>query len=99
MYIIIIPKVTIRMLVVMFQVNATEPFPLQAAETIRVNYFSLLRVSNALFPLLRPHARVVQVSSSAGHLSVIPGDDLKARLSSSDLTEDGLSQLMRDFVE
>lgn len=69
------------------------------SQTIGINYFGVLRVSKAMFPLLRPHARVVQVSSAMGHLSEIPGADLKARLSSPDLTEDGLSQLMRDFVE
>lgn len=81
------------------QTAATEPFAVQAQETIRVNYFSLLRVSKALFPLLRPHARVVQVSSSAGHLSRIPGAELRAKLSSPDLTEEQLNQLMNDFVE
>lgn len=81
------------------QKDCTEPFSFQAAETIRVNYFGLVRVSKALFPLLKPHARIVQVSSSAGHLSRIPGDELKAKLSSPDLTEDRLNRMMIDYVE
>ncbi|XP_012254714.1 carbonyl reductase [NADPH] 1-like [Athalia rosae] len=82
-----------------FKTTATEPFEVQAAETIRVNYFGLLRVSKALFPLLKPHARVVQISSSAGHLVQIPGTDLKAQFSDPGLTEAQLTQLMNQFVE
>ncbi|XP_011062688.1 PREDICTED: carbonyl reductase [NADPH] 3-like [Acromyrmex echinatior] len=54
---------------IMFQSDATEPFGFQAEETIRVNYFSLRRMCTAFYPLLRPHARVVHVSSSFGCLS------------------------------
>ncbi|XP_046751132.1 LOW QUALITY PROTEIN: carbonyl reductase [NADPH] 1-like [Diprion similis] len=82
-----------------FKKNATEPFPVQASETVRVNYFGLLRVSKALFPLLRPHARVVHVSSAFGRLPLIPGNEIRARFSNSELTEEGLNQIMRDFVE
>lgn len=46
--------------------NAKEPFSEQAENTCRVNFFSTMNCCNELFPLLRPHARVVNVSSSAG---------------------------------
>jgi len=49
-----------------FQNAATEPFEEQAEVTNRVNYFGTKNVSNALIPLLRPHARVVNVSSLMG---------------------------------
>ncbi|XP_012257463.2 carbonyl reductase [NADPH] 3-like [Athalia rosae] len=71
----------------------------RAVDTLEVNYFGLLNVSNALFPLLRPHARVVQMSSSLGLLSMIPGEELRAKLSRPDLTEPELSQMMRDYIE
>ncbi|XP_071555731.1 carbonyl reductase [NADPH] 1-like [Temnothorax nylanderi] len=82
-----------------FKADATEPFGLQAEETIRVNYFSLRRVCTALYPLLRPHARVVHVSSSAGRLCYITSEALKQKLADPNLTETELDKLMRDFVD
>jgi carbonyl reductase 1 len=38
----------------------------QAEVTLRTNYFGTLRVFHALSPLLRPGARVVNMSSSLG---------------------------------
>ncbi|XP_045131876.1 carbonyl reductase [NADPH] 3-like [Portunus trituberculatus] len=83
---------------------ATEPFGEQAENTIRVNYFGTLALCHALFPLLRPHARVCHVSSSCGHLSEICGDEpaatqLRAKLSADTLTENELADLMNQFVE
>ena len=46
---------------------ATEPFFEQAENTVRINYFGTLNVCRELFPLLRPGARVVNVSSSCGN--------------------------------
>lgn len=46
-----------------FKQAATEPFGEQAEVTLRINYWGLLNVSRALFPLLRSHARVSNVSS------------------------------------
>lgn len=82
-----------------YKVDATDPFAVQAAETIRVNYFALRSVCDALFPLLRTGARVVNVSSSCGHLSRIPGRQLKEQLSSPSLTIQKLDALMRQFVD
>ncbi|XP_050424936.1 carbonyl reductase [NADPH] 1-like [Adelges cooleyi] len=82
-----------------FKMAATEPFSVQAEETLRVNYFSLQKVCDALFPLLLPGARVVNVSSSAGHLSNIPGIELRQTLSSPELTVDKLDSLMQQFIE
>jgi carbonyl reductase 1 len=81
------------------QEDATEPFGEQAENTLHVNYFSLLNTCHTLFPLLRPHARVVNLSSSAGHLARIPGEKLRKKLSSPTLTEEQLSDLVRQFIE
>ncbi|XP_076634528.1 carbonyl reductase [NADPH] 1 [Colletes latitarsis] len=81
-----------------FKNAATEPFSLQAEETIRVNYFGLRKVCSILYPLLKPHARVVHLSSSAGRLSLIPGESLRKRFSSK-LTEEELDNIMHEFVE
>ncbi|MFT7809545.1 carbonyl reductase NADPH 1-like [Arapaima gigas] len=45
--------------------NAVEPFGEQAEVTMRTNFWGTLWVSQALLPLLRPHARVVNISSFA----------------------------------
>lgn len=82
-----------------FKAAATEPFGVQAEETLRVNYFALRSVCDTLFPLLVPGARVVNLSSSAGRLSMIPGEELKRTLSSPTLTIDQLDTLMHQFVE
>lgn len=78
--------------------NATEPFGEQAEVTVHINYFGTLQVSNGLFGLLRPHARVVNVSSSCGHLYKIPTEHLRKRFSDKNLTVEQLSALMNEFV-
>lgn len=82
-----------------FKTTATEPFSLQAEETLRVNYFSLRKVCSKLYPLLKTHARVVHVSSSSGHLSKIPGESLKKRFSDPNLTEEELDNIMHEFID
>ncbi|XP_076046160.1 carbonyl reductase [NADPH] 1-like isoform X2 [Oratosquilla oratoria] len=86
-----------------YKVGATEPFEEQAENTVRTNYFGTLNVCHALFPLLRPHARVVHVSSSAGHLLRMNGKEpessgFRTKLASPDLTEEDLSSMMNDFI-
>lgn len=81
-----------------FKMDATEPFSVQAEETIRVNYFALRKVCSLLYPLLKPHARVVHVSSSSGRLSLIPSESLRKRFSDSNLTEEQLDNIMHEFV-
>lgn len=76
----------------------------ESVATMRTNFFNTLRACNILKPILRPHARVVYISSCLGHLSMIRGTDnaameLKEKLSSRNLTEKGLCQLMQDYVD
>jgi carbonyl reductase 1 len=70
----------------------------QAENTLHVNVFGFLNTCHVLFPLLRPHARVVNLSSSEGHLKKIPGELLRKKLSSSTLTEEQLTDLMKQFI-
>ena len=77
---------------------ATEPFSEQAATTCRINYFGTLNVCHSLFPLLRPHARVVNMSSSAGWLKRIPAIELRRKLADENLTETQLEELVNDFI-
>ncbi|XP_046392165.1 carbonyl reductase [NADPH] 3-like [Ischnura elegans] len=86
-----------------FKNDAKEPFGEQAEVTVRVNFTSVLNTCRVLFPILRAGARVVNVSSSAGHLFRICGEEphaskLRERFSSPNLTEDELCSLMKEFV-
>ncbi|KAF6203739.1 hypothetical protein GE061_002073 [Apolygus lucorum] len=81
-----------------FKNDAVEPFDVQAETTLKTNYFALKKVCEALYPLLRPHARVVTLSSSAGHLHRIPGTELRKRFGAATLTEEELDDLMQEFL-
>ena len=54
---------------------------------------------NKLFPLLKPHARVVHVSSSSGRLSYIPNESLRKKFSNPSLTEEELDNILHEFVK
>jgi len=88
-----------------FKMDATEPLGEQARTTLGTNYWANKRVCEILFPILRPGARVVNMSSVAGFLSILgarSGDKVKAaelrkKLSSPSLTVEELDSLMRNF--
>ncbi len=67
--------------------------------SIRVNYTGTLNVCDEFFPLLRPHARVVNVSSRAGMLKVVKDADMRAKLCSEDLTIEEITKILNTFVE
>ena len=58
-----------------FKNAATEPMHVQAKVTIQTNYFGTKQVCDTLFPILKPGARVVNVSSSAGFLLNVCGEE------------------------
>lgn len=82
-----------------FKQNATEPVAVQAEQTVAVNYFAVLNTCERLFPLIRNGGRVVNVSSSAGHLSRIPSEELRKRFQDPNLTVPELSEMMQAYVE
>jgi len=90
-----------------FKNAATEPFGVQAKVTLATNYWANKRTCEILFPVLKPGARVVNLSSSAGylgHLGARGGDKVKAEqlrntLAAADLSLETLDGLMKNFVE
>ena len=63
------------------------PFGQQAEDTVATNYFGTRHLCEALFPLLRRGARVVNVSSRIGLLSFVAnGSQLRQRLANDDLS-------------
>ncbi|XP_065208817.1 carbonyl reductase [NADPH] 3-like [Planococcus citri] len=73
--------------------------PSKAIETIQVNYFGVKKTCDVLFPILRCHARVVNLSSKYGFLFKIPSKSLREKLASKSLTADELDELMRQFLK
>ncbi len=66
-----------------FGMDATEPKGVQAEVTLKTNYWSTKNVCDILFPILKPGARVANVSSLAGLLSRMSDSDMKKKLKSS----------------
>lgn len=77
--------------------SSTAPFTEQAEVTVRINFTGTLDVCQALFPLLRAHSRVVNVSSTVGKLSLVK-PHLQEKFKDPQLTEKGLVDLMKQFV-
>lgn len=80
--------------------SSTAPFSEQATVTCKTNFFSTLNVCNALFPLLRPHARVSNVSSMASQSSISKCNaDIKSKFKQPDITMDQLKALIQQFID
>jgi len=69
-----------------------------ARNTIGTNYFGTLNVLLKLLPLVKKNGRVVNVSSSAGKLSIL-SPDLQKKFTDPDLTIDGVNSLMNQFIQ
>ena len=69
-----------------------------ARETLAVNLFATMNVCDVMFPILRPGARVVNISSSAGMLRRISSSDLRQRISSPSLTVKDIKDLAEEYI-
>ena len=56
-------------------------------------------MSHAMFPLLRPHARVVNVASTLGLLYNIKNEEITKKLSSEKATEQDITDIMNQYVK
>lgn len=63
-----------------------------------MNYFGTLNLCSALFPLLRPHARVVNVASDSGMLSYVKSEALRNRLTDEKATLQDISNIMTEYL-
>ncbi|OQV15843.1 putative Carbonyl reductase [NADPH] 3 [Hypsibius exemplaris] len=68
-------------------------------EVIGTNFFGLLNVCEVFFPILRPHARVVNFGSNLGTLRSLKLEDVKKRLVSDDLTVEELKQIVLTYAK
>jgi hypothetical protein len=67
-------------------------------EIVNLNYFGTLNLCNALFPLLKPNSRVVNVTSDWGFIYYVRNENIRNKLVSVDNIDD-LSLLMKEFIK
>ncbi|RMZ93711.1 carbonyl reductase [NADPH] 1-like, partial [Brachionus plicatilis] len=82
-----------------YKMADSTPFNEQVKNTIRINFTGTLNLCKALFPLLKPHARVVNVSSRIGMLKIVKDAEFRNKLISESLSVNELAGLMAHFVE
>ena len=81
-----------------FKMRSTAPFLEQATVTLKTNFTGTLNIGKAFIPIVRPHGRIVNVSSTAGSLRNLQ-KRLQEKFSSPSLTEAELVNLMDQFVK
>ena len=91
-------NVLINNAAIAYKVASSAPFLEQATNTIRINFTGTLNITRALLPLVRPHGRIVNVSSMASKLSQV-SSELQKKFSDPKLTEGELVALMQQFVD
>ncbi|XP_004842459.1 carbonyl reductase [NADPH] 3 [Heterocephalus glaber] len=83
-----------------FKVDDPTPFDIQAEMTLKTNFFSTRNVCTELLPIVKPHGRVVNISSLQGSKALEDcSESLRERLQCDALTEGDLVDLMKKFVE
>ncbi|XP_070263324.1 carbonyl reductase [NADPH] 3 [Myotis yumanensis] len=83
-----------------FKVNDPTPFDVQAEVTLKTNFFATRNVCNELLPIIKPHGRVVNISSLLGSRALEQCYwPLQEMFRCKDLTEGDLVDLMKKFVE
>ena len=75
------------------------PIDEEAQETMNINFFGTLNLCNALFPLLRKNARVVNVSSRLGLLNRVSNKDIKNKILKENLTVEDIIQIVNEYIE
>ena len=71
----------------------------QVEKTLATNYWGMKNVCKAFLPMLNPGARIVNLSSHLGHLSLIPGKELQKQIGDPALTEAGLDSLVLQYQD
>lgn len=66
--------------------------------TLAANFYGALHLTDAALPIMRPHGRIVMVSSSLGHRAILPGP-LRSRISAPDLSRTDLLGFIAEYVD
>ncbi|KPJ19288.1 Carbonyl reductase [NADPH] 1 [Papilio machaon] len=84
---------------ILFLKDAKESKYVQAEQTILINFTALVNFTEAMLPFIADGGKIVNISSSSGHLSRIPSGQLREKISSPNLTLKELQSLMNDYLE
>lgn len=80
--------------------ESTVPFSEQAKMTCATNFFGTLAVCNTLFPILRPHARVVNISSTNSQWAIEKcSEEVRSQFLQPDITMDKVKGLIQKFID
>lgn len=79
--------------------DAPEPKTFQAEQTIFVNFTALVDFTEAILPFVKNGGRIVNITSSSGHLCRIPSEELRRKFQSETLTLEELKTLVNSYVE
>ncbi|KAM6161821.1 carbonyl reductase [NADPH] 3 [Erethizon dorsatum] len=83
-----------------FKMDDPTPFDIQAEMTLKTNFFATRNVCTELLPIVKPHGRVVNISSLQGSKALEDcSEALQERFQCDTLTERDLVDLMKKFVE
>jgi len=72
---------------------------LQVQKTLATNYWGMKNVNKAFLPMLAQTARIVNLSSHLGHLSLIPGQNIQKELGNPQLSEQQLDSLIMQYQD
>ncbi|XP_007965747.3 carbonyl reductase [NADPH] 3 [Chlorocebus sabaeus] len=85
---------------VAFKSDDPMPFDIKAEMTLKTNFFATRNMCNELLPIMKPHGRVVNISSlQCLRAFENCSEDLQEKFRSETLTEGDLVDLMKKFVE
>ena len=79
--------------------ESVAPLTSLATEVINTNYYGTAQVCDRLWSLLRPGARIVNVSSVNGMLNWIENEEIKRKLTCCDLSRKDLDCLVEEYLE
>ncbi|KAI8516198.1 Carbonyl reductase [NADPH] 3 [Branchiostoma belcheri] len=76
------------------------PYAIQAEKSVGVNFSGTLAVSRALLPIIRPHGRVVNMSSQSSNKAIRNcSAELQARFRDRSMKEEELVMLMNKYID
>lgn len=84
---------------ILFLKDAPEPKTFQAEQTVFVNFTALVDFTEAILPFVKNGGRIVNITSSSGHLCRIPSEELRRKFQSETLTLEELKTLVNSYVE
>ncbi|CAK1552675.1 unnamed protein product [Leptosia nina] len=67
--------------------------------TLSVNFYGYINFGKLIYPLLTENSRVINVSGPAGLLTTIENEDIRAKISDPNISEDELVALMQEYEE